>query len=127
MADLAPRLTALGVVPVVTIDDAADAPALAAALAAGGLPVAEITFRTEAAAAAIAAMRSSRPDVLVGAGTVLDAGTGDRALDAGPAFIVAPGFNPDGDRAGPGRRLGRTRAGPPGAPGHHRRSRVRHP
>ena len=126
MADLAPRLTALGVVPVVTIDDAADAPALAAALAAGGLPVAEITFRTEAAAA-IAAMRSSRPDVLVGAGTVLDAGTVDRALDAGPAFIVAPGFNPGGHWAGPGRRLGRTRAGPPGAPGHHRRSRVRHP
>lgn len=80
--------------PVVTIDAAAGAAALAGALADGGLPIAEITFRTDAAAEAIAAMRAARPDVLVGAGTVLDAATVDRALEAGAHFIVAPGFNP---------------------------------
>ena len=91
---LAARLAELRVVPVVTIDDAADAAGLAGALAAGGLPIAEITFRTDAAAEAIGAIRAARPDVLVGAGTVLDAATVDRALDAGAEFIVAPGFNP---------------------------------
>jgi 2-dehydro-3-deoxyphosphogluconate aldolase/(4S)-4-hydroxy-2-oxoglutarate aldolase len=91
---LATRLGALRVVPVVTIDDAGDAAALGAALADGGLPVAEITFRTAVAAAAIEALRAARPDVLVGAGTVLDVETVDRALDAGAEFIVAPGFNP---------------------------------
>ncbi|HEX8940519.1 MAG TPA: bifunctional 4-hydroxy-2-oxoglutarate aldolase/2-dehydro-3-deoxy-phosphogluconate aldolase [Candidatus Limnocylindrales bacterium] len=91
---LAARLGALRVVPVVVIDDAAGAAPLAAALAEGGLPLAEVTFRTDAAAAAIAAMRAARPDVLVGAGTVLDPATVDRALDAGAEFIVAPGLNP---------------------------------
>ena len=80
--------------PVVAIDDAADAAGLATALADGGLPIAEITFRTGAAAEAIAAIRAVRPNVLVGAGTVLDAATVDRALEAGAHFIVAPGFNP---------------------------------
>lgn len=93
-ASVVARLAQLRVVPVVTIEDAGDAAALAGALAGGGLPVAEITFRTEAAAQAIAAIRAARPDVLVGAGTVLDAATIDRALDAGAEFIVAPGFNP---------------------------------
>ncbi|WP_420120160.1 bifunctional 4-hydroxy-2-oxoglutarate aldolase/2-dehydro-3-deoxy-phosphogluconate aldolase [Nakamurella sp.] len=88
------RLRAIGVVPVVTIRDAADAPALGAALIAGGLPVAEITFRTDAAAAAIAALRDTVPDVLVGAGTVLDVSTLRRAATAGAAFAVTPGFNP---------------------------------
>jgi 2-dehydro-3-deoxyphosphogluconate aldolase/(4S)-4-hydroxy-2-oxoglutarate aldolase len=90
----AARIAELRVVPVVTIDDAADAAGLASALADGGLPIAEITFRTEAAAEAIAASKAARPDVLVGAGTVLDGATVDRALDAGAEFIVAPGFNP---------------------------------
>lgn len=90
----AARLAELRVVPVVTIDDAANAPELAAALADGGLPIAEITFRTDAAAESIAAIRAARPDILVGAGTVLDAATVDRALEAGAHFIVAPGFNP---------------------------------
>ena len=80
--------------PVVTIDDAADAPGLATALADGGLPIAEITFRTDAAAEAIGGIRAARPDVLLGAGTVLDAATVDLALEAGADFIVAPGFNP---------------------------------
>jgi 2-dehydro-3-deoxyphosphogluconate aldolase/(4S)-4-hydroxy-2-oxoglutarate aldolase len=91
---LAARLAELRVVPVVTIDDVADAAGLAGALADGGLPIAEITFRTDAAAEAIAAIRAARPDVLVGAGTVLDAATVDRALEAGAQFVVAPGFNP---------------------------------
>jgi 2-dehydro-3-deoxyphosphogluconate aldolase/(4S)-4-hydroxy-2-oxoglutarate aldolase len=91
---LATRLAGLRVVPVVTIDAAADAAGLAGALAAGGLPIAEITFRTDAAADAIRTIRDTRPDVLVGAGTVLDAATVDRALDAGAEFIVAPGLNP---------------------------------
>jgi 2-dehydro-3-deoxyphosphogluconate aldolase/(4S)-4-hydroxy-2-oxoglutarate aldolase len=91
---LATRLAGLRVVPVVTIDAAADAAGLAGALAAGGLPVAEITFRTDAAAEAIRAIRAARPEVLVGAGTVLDAATVDRALDAGAEFVVAPGLNP---------------------------------
>lgn len=92
--ELAARLGARGVVPVVTIDDAADAVPLATALAEGGLPLIEVTFRTPAAADAIAAIRAALPDVLVGAGTVLDAATVDRALLAGAAFIVAPGLNP---------------------------------
>ena len=94
MEQLGPRLAAFGVVPVVTIDVAAAAPSLAAALAAGGLPLVEITFRTDAAADAIAAICRTRPDVLVGAGTVLDVTTVDRAIEAGAEFIVAPGFNP---------------------------------
>jgi len=81
-------------VPVVSIEVATDGPDLAAALAAGGLPLVEVTFRTDAAAEAIRAIRAARPDVLVGAGTVLDADTVDRALEAGAAFIVAPGFSP---------------------------------
>jgi len=91
---LATRLGRWGVVPVVTIDDAADAVPLASALAEGGLPVIEVTFRTPAAADAIAAIREALPEVLVGAGTVLDAPTVDRALHAGAAFVVAPGLNP---------------------------------
>jgi 2-dehydro-3-deoxyphosphogluconate aldolase / (4S)-4-hydroxy-2-oxoglutarate aldolase len=88
------RLGAAGVVPVITIDDAQQAPGLGAALLVGGLPVAEITFRTDAAAEAIAALRRDVPGVLVGAGTVLDAATVDRALEAGAEFIVAPGLSP---------------------------------
>jgi 2-dehydro-3-deoxyphosphogluconate aldolase/(4S)-4-hydroxy-2-oxoglutarate aldolase len=92
--ELAARLGAWGVVPVVSIEDAADAVPLATALAEGGLPLIEVTFRTAAAADAITAIREALPDVLVGAGTVLDAETVDRALRAGAAFIVAPGLNP---------------------------------
>lgn len=80
------------VLPVIVIDDAAHASPLADALVRGGLPVAEVTFRTPAAAGAIAAM-SKRGDLLVGAGTVLDVDTVKRALDAGAKFIVSPGFS----------------------------------
>ena len=94
IASLTARLADLRVVPVVTIDDAADAVGMADALGGGGLPIVEVTFRTAAAADAIARIRAACPDVLVGAGTVLDAATVDRAVDAGAAFIVAPGFGP---------------------------------
>ena len=87
------RLGALGVIPVVSLEVAGDGPGLATALADGGLPIVEVTFRTDAAAAAISAIRDARPDVLVGAGTVLDAATVDRAAAAGAAFIVAPGYS----------------------------------
>ena len=84
----------LGLVPVVEIPDAALAGPLGQALLAGGLPCAEITFRTSSAAAAIAVLRRECPDLLVGAGTVLTPAQVDAAADAGAAFIVAPGFNP---------------------------------
>ena len=80
-------------VPVIALDREADALPLADALVAGGLPIAEVTFRTAAAEASIRAM-SKRGDILVGAGTVLDVDTVKRAVDAGAKFIVAPGFNP---------------------------------
>jgi len=84
----------LGLVPVVEISDAALAVPLGQALIGGGLPCAEITFRTSAAADAIALLRRDCPDLLVGAGTVLTPSQVDAAADAGAAFIVAPGFNP---------------------------------
>ena len=88
------RLADIRIVPVIAIDDAAQALPLADALAAGGLPLAEITFRTPAAEAAIRAIASERPGFLVGAGTVLDPDTARRAQDAGARFAVAPGLNP---------------------------------
>jgi len=91
---LAARLAAHRVVPVVTVPDPALAPALGDALAAGGLPVAEVTFRADGAERAIALLRERRPELLIGAGTVLDAATADRAHAAGADFVVAPGFNP---------------------------------
>ena len=94
LQSLEKQLRAVGVVPVVTIRDAQDAAGLGDALLRGGLPIAEITFRTAAAAPAIASLRSSHPELLVGAGTVLDLPTLDQAVDAGANFIVAPGFNP---------------------------------
>lgn len=87
-------LRSLGVVPVVQIDDSAQAPALGRALDAGGLPIAEITFRTAAAAEAIRRLRQECPNVTVGAGTVLTAAGVDVAAAAGAAFVVSPGFNP---------------------------------
>jgi 2-dehydro-3-deoxyphosphogluconate aldolase/(4S)-4-hydroxy-2-oxoglutarate aldolase len=81
------------IIPVVAIDNADDAPALAEALIAGGLPCAEITFRTTAAEAAIKAM-ALRGDMTVGAGTVLTVEQAQKAVDAGATFIVAPGLNP---------------------------------
>ncbi|WP_337062395.1 bifunctional 4-hydroxy-2-oxoglutarate aldolase/2-dehydro-3-deoxy-phosphogluconate aldolase [Kineococcus sp. G2] len=84
--------TAARLVPVVVLDDAAHAAPLADALAAGGLPVAEVTFRTPAAADAVRAM-TDRGGVLVGAGTVLSARQVDEAVAAGARFVVSPGLS----------------------------------
>lgn len=85
-------LDGIRIVPVVVIDDAAQAGGLAAALAAGGIRCAEITLRTPAGLAAIAAAAAT-PDFVVGAGTVLTADQVDRCADAGARFIVSPGFD----------------------------------
>lgn len=89
------RLADIGLVPVVTIDDADRALGLGAALLAGGLPCVEITFRTEAAPAAVAALTEAFPELLVGAGTVMSIEQAQVAVAAGSRFIVAPGFDAD--------------------------------
>lgn len=81
------------IVPVVAIDDARHAVPLADALIAGGLPVVEITFRTPAAAEAIAALAQGRPEILVGAGTVLDIAQLEMAQTAGARFALSPGLD----------------------------------
>lgn len=83
-----------GVVPVVVLEDAKDALPLAKALTEGGLPCAEVTFRTDAAEESIRLIRREYPDMLVGAGTVLGIDQAERALEAGAKFIVSPGFDP---------------------------------
>ncbi len=88
------RISELGVVPVIAIDDASRALALADALLEGGLPVAEITFRTQAAAEAIGAMAQKRPELITGAGTILDAENLKAAKAAGARFGLAPGYDP---------------------------------
>lgn len=88
------EISKLGIVPVVALDDAKDARPLAKALCAGGLPVAEVTFRTAAAEEAIRIMASEFPDMLIGAGTVLTCEQVDKAVAAGAKFIVSPGLNP---------------------------------
>ena len=87
------QIQALGVVPVVAIENATDAPQLGRALVAGGLPCAEITFRTAAAPEAIRLMAAECPDVLVGAGTVLTVAQAETAVAYGAKFIVTPGFD----------------------------------
>lgn len=88
------RIHDLGILPVIAINDADKAVPLAKALCRGGLPAAEITFRTACAAEAIKRIRESVPEMLVGAGTVLTEAQVDEAIDAGVEFIVTPGFNP---------------------------------
>lgn len=83
------------VVPVIAIESADAAVPLADALLEGGLPIAEVTFRTAAAANAIRALSQQRPDLLVGAGTVLTVENLEAAKDCGAKFAVAPGFNPE--------------------------------
>lgn len=87
------RIGELGVVPVVVIDRVEDAEPIAAALVGGGLPCAEITFRTPAASGAIERMTSAFPEVVVGAGTVLSAAQAENAVAAGAQFVVGPGFD----------------------------------
>lgn len=83
------------VVPVVVLNDADDAIPLADALIKGGLPCAEVTFRTDAAEESIRRICESFPDMLVGAGTVLTTKQVERAYKAGAKFIVSPGFDPE--------------------------------
>ena len=95
MKELFERIWKTGIGPVVVINDAKDAPELAKALCEGGLPAAEVTFRTEAAEEAIRLMKETCPQMLIGAGTVLNASQADRAVAAGAEFIVSPGLNPN--------------------------------
>ena len=92
--NLTDAIAQVKLVPVIKLTKVEDALPLVDALVAGGLPVAEITFRTAAAAKSIETVRRQRPDVLVGAGTVLTVEQARQAIDAGASFVVAPGFNP---------------------------------
>ncbi len=89
------KLSKLGIVPVIVLNNSEDAAPLAKALCNGGLPCAEVTFRTEAATKSIEIMTREFPDMLVGAGTVLTTDQVDAAMQAGAKFIVSPGFNPN--------------------------------
>ncbi|MDB5173370.1 MAG: khg/kdpg aldolase family protein [Phycisphaerales bacterium] len=93
MQDILSRIGELKIIPVISLDDAADAGPLGEALVAGGLPIIEITFRTQAAGQAIRSL-AKQNHLLVGAGTVLNVDTAKKAVDAGAKFIVSPGFNP---------------------------------
>jgi len=99
-SEIRDRLYECGVIPVVVIDDAANAVPLARALVAGGIDVVEFTYRTPAASEAIRAIAGSMPDVLLGAGTVLTPAQARDAKDAGAVFGVSPGLNPRVVRAG---------------------------
>ena len=92
--DVLSRLANAGVVPVVVIDNAADAVPTANAMVAGGIDVMEITFRTACAAEAIEYASKNYPDMEIGAGTVINADQCEAALKAGATFIVSPGFSP---------------------------------
>ncbi len=95
MKELAENFQKFGVVPVVVLEDTKDAAPLAKALVEGGLPCAEVTFRTEAAEASIRLMAEQYPEMLIGAGTVLTKEQVDAAVKAGAKFIVSPGFDPE--------------------------------
>ena len=95
MSEMLKQIEGFGVVPVVVLNDAKDAAPLAKALCDGGLPCAEVTFRTEAAEESIRIMTEQFPEMLIGAGTVLTIDQVDRAVGAGAKFIVSPGFDPE--------------------------------
>ena len=94
MNEVLKKIQETGIIPVVVLNDAKDAAPLAKALCEGGLPCAEVTFRTEAAEESIRIMSREFPEMFVGAGTVLTTEQVDRAVDAGAKFIVSPGLNP---------------------------------
>ena len=94
MTELIEKIRSTGVIPVIKLDRAEDALPLAQALEKGGLCCAEVTFRTDAAEEAIRLIHTAHPDFLLAAGTVLTTEQADRAIAAGAAFIVSPGFNP---------------------------------
>ena len=89
------ELYRIGIVPVVALEDAADALPLGAALKKGGVSAIEVTFRTAAAADAIRLLTREMPELLVGAGTVITKEQADAAIEAGAKFIVSPGFQPE--------------------------------
>ncbi|MCR5542388.1 MAG: bifunctional 4-hydroxy-2-oxoglutarate aldolase/2-dehydro-3-deoxy-phosphogluconate aldolase [Ruminococcus sp.] len=93
MDKIVEELSKIGIIPVVVIEDAEKAAPLAKALCEGGLPAAEVTFRTAAAKDAIAAMCKACPEMIVGAGTVLTVNQAEEALEAGAKFIVSPNFD----------------------------------
>ena len=96
MCDINERISEIGVVPVIKLNHPErDAAPLAKALCAGGVPVAEVTFRAAGADTAIRLMKEACPDMLVGAGTVLTTEHVDKAIAAGATFIVTPGFDPE--------------------------------
>jgi 2-dehydro-3-deoxyphosphogluconate aldolase/(4S)-4-hydroxy-2-oxoglutarate aldolase len=94
MNEILKRISALGIIPVIKIDDVEKAVPLAKALCDGGLPCAEVTFRTANAEESIRRITSALPNMLVGAGTVLTTEQVDKAIAAGASFIVSPGLNP---------------------------------
>ena len=94
MNEVLMKIGQMGIVPVVVLNDVKNAVPLAQSLINGGLPCAEVTFRTEAAQQSIAEISKNFPQMFVGAGTVLTIEQVDRAVDAGAKFIVSPGFNP---------------------------------
>lgn len=94
MNEILSKIRLMGIVPVIKLDDAKDAVPLAKALCDGGLPCAEVTFRTAAAEESIRLMREAFPEMLIGAGTVLTTEQVDLAVKAGASFIVSPGLNP---------------------------------
>lgn len=93
MSTIKEKIAEFGVVPVVVLEDVKDAKPLADALVKGGLPCAEVTFRTDAAEESIRIMTKEYPDMLVGAGTVLTIDQVNKAVNAGAKFIVSPGFD----------------------------------
>lgn len=94
MNEVIEQFEKIGIIPVVVLEDAKDAKPLGQALMEGGLPCAEVTFRTGAAEESIRVMSEEFPEMLVGAGTVLTTQQVDRAVAAGAKFIVSPGINP---------------------------------
>ena len=94
MSEILKEMSNIGIIPVVALNDAKDAAPLAKALIDGGIPCAEVTFRTDAAEESIRIMATEYPEMLVGAGTVLTIEQVDRAVNAGAKFIVSPGLNP---------------------------------
>ena len=95
MENIMVQIEKTGVIPVVVINDVEDAEPLAQALCEGGLPCAEVTFRTAAAEESVRKMTDIYPNMLIGAGTVLTTEQVDRAVVAGAKFIVSPGFDPE--------------------------------
>ncbi|MDC9597507.1 bifunctional 4-hydroxy-2-oxoglutarate aldolase/2-dehydro-3-deoxy-phosphogluconate aldolase [Xenorhabdus anantnagensis] len=95
MQEMMIRLRQIKIVPVIAIEEARDIIPLGHALADNGLPIAEITFRTERAAEAINLLKAERPDMLIGAGTVLHSEQVRQAKAAGAEFVVSPGLNPN--------------------------------